>query len=47
MTIATDPVDRAEIDSAGGNSAALPLAQSVNGWSGGDFLEFNKLSVIR
>lgn len=46
MTIATDPVDRAEIDSAGGNSAALPLAQSVNGWNGGDFLEHDKLNAV-
>lgn len=46
MTIATDPVDRAEIDSVGGNSAALPLAQSINGWNGGDFLEYDKLNVV-
>lgn len=46
MTIATDPIDRAEIDSAGGNSAALPLAQAINGWNGGDFLEHDKLNAV-
>src|SRR5688572_4930635 len=46
MTIASDPIDRAEIDSVGGNSAALPLAQSANGWNGGDYLEHNKLNAV-
>lgn len=46
MTIADDPIDYAEVDSAGGNSAALPLAQSINGWNGGDFLEHDKLNAV-
>jgi hypothetical protein len=37
MTLATDPIDYAEVDKNDSNSSPLPLPQAFTGWADGDF----------